>query len=46
MLSSLYVFLWLADLRKKRKVRVVKPAFIEVREALHGGFAIATQPAK
>jgi hypothetical protein len=46
MVSSLYVFLWLADLRKNRKVRMVNPAFIEAREALHGGFAIATQPAK
>lgn len=46
MVSALYFFLWLADLKKKRKARVVKPAFVKGREAFDGAFAVASQPAK
>jgi hypothetical protein len=46
MVSALYGTLWLADLRKKRKVRVMKPAFSREAEAFGGEFAVAAQPAK
>lgn len=46
MVSALYGTLWLADLRKKRKVRVLKPAFSREAEAFGGEFAAAAQPAK
>jgi len=39
MVSALYAALWLADLRKKRQVEVVNPAF-------GGEMAAAAQPAK
>jgi hypothetical protein len=45
MISALYFFLWVADLKKK-KVRMVKPAFIEGGEAFEGPFAAASQSAK
>jgi hypothetical protein len=46
MVSALYGALWLADLRKKRKVRVMKPAFSREAEAFGGEIAAAAQPAK
>jgi hypothetical protein len=46
MISALYFFLWVADLKKKKKVRMVKPAFIEGGEVFDGPFAAASQSAK
>jgi hypothetical protein len=46
MVSALYFFLWMADLKKKKKVRMMKPAFIEGGEAFEGPFAAASQSAK
>ncbi len=44
MVSSAYFFFWLADLKKKRKVTVLKPSLSKGREAFGGRFA--PQPAK
>jgi hypothetical protein len=46
MVSGLYGALWLVDLRKKRKVRVIKPAFSRKAEAFGREFAAAAQPSK
>lgn len=46
MVSALYGALWLADLKKKRKARVAKPAFSRDTEAFGGAIAAAAQPAK
>jgi len=46
MVSALYGTLWLADLRKKRKVKVMKPAFSREAAAFGGEMAAAAQPAK
>jgi uncharacterized membrane protein YeaQ/YmgE (transglycosylase-associated protein family) len=46
MVSALYFFLWMADLKKKKKVRMINPAFIEGGEAFEGPFAAASQSAK
>ena len=46
MVSALHAALWLADLRKKRKVKIIKPAFSGNIEAFGGEMASASQPAK
>jgi len=46
MVSALHAALWLADLRKKRKVKIIKPAFSRNIEAFGGEMAAAAQPAK
>jgi len=45
MVSAVYVFLWLADL-KKRKGKVLKPAFHRGRKVCGGEIVVAAQLAK
>jgi hypothetical protein len=46
MISAVYVFLWSAVSKKKRKVRIYRPAFNRAREAFSGAIVVAAQPAK
>jgi len=45
MVSAVYVFLWRADL-KKRKGKILKPAFHRGGKALGGEIVVAAQLAK